>query len=92
MVRKDVFNTKIKDIEDKIPDYINIATNTTLNAKINEVRNKIPSFTNLVAITTLTVENNILDHNKYITKSTVENFNARLKQANLVTKGDIAVL
>ena len=29
---------KIKDIEDKIPDTTNLATNTTLNAKRNEVK------------------------------------------------------
>ena len=50
-------------------------TTNTLNTKINEVENKI------------------LDHAKYITTSefnnlTAENFTARLKQANLVTKMD----
>ena len=39
--------TEIKDIEDKIPDIINLATNTSFNAKINQVENEIPSFTNL---------------------------------------------
>ena len=39
----DVHNTKIRKIEDKIPDITNLATNTTLNAKINEVKNEIPS-------------------------------------------------
>ena len=37
-VEKDVYNAKIKDIEDKIPDTNNLATNTTLNAKRNEVK------------------------------------------------------
>ena len=32
-VRKDVYNATIKDIEDKIPDVTNIATNVSLNAK-----------------------------------------------------------
>ena len=31
---------KIKNIENKIPDITNLATNTTLNAKINEVKTK----------------------------------------------------
>ena len=31
-VKKDVYNAKIKNIEDKIPDITNLATNTTLNA------------------------------------------------------------
>ena len=38
VVKKDVYNAKIKNIEDKIPDVTNLATNTTLNAKINEVK------------------------------------------------------
>ena len=35
VVKKDVYNTKIKDIEDKRPNITNLATNTTINAKIN---------------------------------------------------------
>ena len=46
-VKKDVYNAKMKNIEDKIPDITNLATNTTLNAKINEVKVEIPSITNL---------------------------------------------
>ena len=34
VVKKDVYNAKIKNIEDEIPDITNLATNTTLNAKI----------------------------------------------------------
>ena len=37
----------IKDIEDKLPDITNLATNTTLNAKKNDAKNEIPSITNL---------------------------------------------
>ena len=48
VVKKDLYNTKIKDIEDKIPDITNLATNATLNAQINEVKNEIPSINNLV--------------------------------------------
>ena len=33
VVKKDVYNAKVKDIEYKIPDITNLATNTTLNAK-----------------------------------------------------------
>ena len=32
-VEKDVYDAKIKDIEDKIPDIANLASNTTLNPK-----------------------------------------------------------
>ena len=42
-----IANAKIKNIENKIPDITNLATNTTLNAKINEVKTEIPSITNL---------------------------------------------
>ena len=42
VVIKDVYNAKIKNIEDKIPDITNLATKTTLNAKINEVKSEIP--------------------------------------------------
>ena len=45
LLKKDVYNAKIKDIEDKIPHITNVATDTTLNAKINEVKNKIPKLT-----------------------------------------------
>ena len=34
-VKKDVYNAKIKNFEDKMPDVTNLATNTSLNAKIN---------------------------------------------------------
>ena len=33
-IKKDVYNAKIKDIEDIIPDITNLATNTTLKAKM----------------------------------------------------------
>ena len=60
IVKKDVYNTKIKYIEDKIPNITNLATNTTLNAKINEVKNEIPNITNLATTAALTtVENKI---------------------------------
>ena len=51
VVKKDVYNAKIKNIEDKIPDITKLATNTTLNAKINEVKCEIPSITNLATTT-----------------------------------------
>ena len=51
---KNMSDAKIKNIEDKIPDIANIATNTTLNAKINEVKNKVPNITNLATTTALT--------------------------------------
>ena len=46
VAKKYVYNAKIKNIEDEIPDITNLATNTTLNAKINEVKSQITSITN----------------------------------------------
>ena len=47
VVKKDIYNAKIKNTEDKIFDITNLATNTTLNGVINE----ITSITNLVRTT-----------------------------------------
>ena len=58
VLKKDVYNVKIKNIEDKIPDITNLAINTTLNAKINEFKNEIPSITNLATTTALTAAEN----------------------------------
>ena len=53
VVKKDVYNAKIKNMEDKIPDITNLATNTTLNTRINEVKGEIPSITKLPTTTRL---------------------------------------
>ena len=53
-VKRDVYNVKIKNINDKIPGITNLATNTTLNAKIKDVKGEIPSISNLTTITALT--------------------------------------
>ena len=34
--QKDIYNAKIKDIEDKIPSITNLATTAAFNAKINK--------------------------------------------------------
>ena len=70
VVKKDVNNAKIKNIEDKIPDITNLATNTTLNAKIKEVKNEILSITNLATNASLTaVENKIPNVNNLVKKT-----------------------
>ena len=56
VVKKDVYNAKIKDFEDKIPDTTKLATNTTLNAKINELKTEIPNITNLGTNASLNVK------------------------------------
>ena len=58
IVKKNVYNAKIKDIEDKIPDITNLASNTTLNAKVNEVRNEIHSIINLATNASLNAKTN----------------------------------
>ena len=45
VVKKDVFNVKIKNIKDKIPEINNLATEITLHAKINEFKGEIPNIT-----------------------------------------------
>ena len=52
-IRKDVHNSKIRDIEDKILDITTLVTNTILNAKLNEVKKEIPNITNLAATAVL---------------------------------------
>ena len=75
VLKKDVYDGKIKNIEDKIPDTTNLATTTIINAKINEVKNKIPSINNLASIIALTaVENKI------------RNFSILVKQKLTITK------
>ena len=50
----------MKNIEDKILDFLNLATSTTFNAKINEVESKMLNITNLATTTSLTaVENKV---------------------------------
>ena len=38
-----VSNTKISEIENKIPNTSNLVTKNVLNTKINEVENRIPN-------------------------------------------------
>ena len=94
LVKKADCNTKITDIEDKIPHVSNLVTKTALTT----VGNKIPDVSNLVKTTDYDIkareiENKLNNHNhdKYSTISEFNNlavdvFNARLSQANLVTK------
>ena len=52
------YNAKIKNIDDKIPDITNLATNTTQNAKINVVEGEITSITNLATAAALNTKIN----------------------------------
>ena len=66
-----IYNAKIKNIEDKIPDINNLATNTTLNAKINEVKKEIFSITNLstTTIAVTAIENKTPNVSNLVKKS-----------------------
>ena len=91
-----VKNGKLTELENKTPDVINLATKTALTA----AENKIPSVNNLVNKTDYNikiteVENKLNNHNheKYIATPEFNQlaanvFNARLAQANSITKTD----
>ena len=95
LVKKTNYDAKIADIEGKIPDVSNLATKPVLTT----VENKIPSVSSLVKKagydTKITeIENKLNNHNydQYIIEFNTlaaDVFNARLSQANLVTKTNI---
>ena len=91
-----VKKTKLTELENKIPDVSSLARKTALTV----VETKIPSVNNLVNKTNYNTkitetEKKLTDHNhdKYITTPefntlAADVFNARLAQANLITKTD----
>ena len=96
LAKKADLNAKITDIENKIPGITSLATNSALTA----VENKISDVSSLVKKTNYNtkisdIEKKITDHNhdKYITTLEFNTlaarvFNARLAEADLVTKTD----
>ena len=58
VVEKDVYNAKMKNIEDKISDITNLATKTTLNANTNEVKGEISSITKFATTASLNAKVN----------------------------------
>ena len=65
LLQTSVFNSKIIEVENKIPDISNLATKT----EVTTVENKIPNISNLVNKTQLTaVENIIPDVNGFVKK------------------------
>ena len=92
-VKKDVYNAQIKNIEDKISDITNLATNTALNAKINEVKNKISSIPNLTTNTALNakineVKGKIPSITNLAATSAVPAAENKIPASNLVKKTD----
>ena len=89
-----VKKSKLTELENKIPDLSNLATKNALTA----VENKIPDVSNLVKKTDYNskvteIKNKLNNHNhdEYIdtpefNKLAADVFNARLAQANLITK------
>ena len=74
VIKQDVYNAQIKDIEDKIPDITNLATNTSLNVKISQVKGEIPSITDLTPTSTaLTAVQNKIHNVSNLIKKTDHN-------------------
>ena len=95
LFKKADYNIKNTEIEGKIPDVSNLATRTALTT----VENKTPDVSSLVVdynakVTEIEKELTGHNHDKYITTPEEFNtlaagiFNARLAQANLVSKAD----
>ena len=60
VIKKDVYNAKIKNTENTIPDTNNLAATDAVSTKVNENKGNIFSITNLSTATALTaVENKI---------------------------------
>ena len=77
VLKKDLYNAKNKNIEDKIPDITNLATNTSFNAKINEVNVEIPNITNLATTIALTTVKNKIPNVSNLVKKT--DYNTKVK-------------
>ena len=58
VIKKDMYNAKIKNIEDQVPDITNLTTKATLNAEINEIKGETPNITNLATISGLSAKMN----------------------------------
>ena len=96
LAKKIDLNAKIAEVENKAPSMTGLATNLVLTA----AENKIPDVNNLVKkidyntkISNIEKKITDHDHDKYITTPKFNTlaarvFNARLAQANLVTKTD----
>ena len=67
VVKKDVYDAKIKDIEYGIPSITDLATNGALNTKINKVKNEVPNITTTDALTA--IKNKIPDVTNLVTKA-----------------------
>ena len=86
-VKKTEYNSKIKNIEDKIPDITNLGINTTLNAKIDEVKGEIPSITNLATTAAINAKiSEVKDEIPNITNLTTNTALTAVDVSNLVKR------
>ena len=70
LLKRKLYNTKIKNIKDKTPSITNLATKFAPDAKINEVKGEIPSNTNLATTAALnTVQNKIPNDGNFVKKA-----------------------
>ena len=95
LVTTNVPNTKIGEVENKIPHTTGLVTTAVLNTKIKEVENKIPDVSGLVRKTDYDVK--ILDIEKKFTTFdyntfTKEILDAKIKEKKLVDVFDISNL
>ena len=92
MVKKADFNTKVTEIENKIPSITGLA----INSKLTAVEYKIPKVSSLVKKTDYNtkiseIENNVNDHNhdKYITTPEFNTMTATVFNARLAAQTDL---
>ena len=73
LVKKTDYNTKITEIEDKIPDSSSFVKKTDYNTKITEIEGKIPDISGLTTKTALTtIENKIPSINGLVKKNRLQ--------------------
>ena len=90
-----ILNTKISEVENKIPDTSGLVTTTVLNTEISEVENKIVSVSGLVKKTDYDAKIKDIE-GKYFTtddynKFTSDILDVKIKQRELVNKSDIDI-
>ena len=90
VVKKADYNTKISEIEDRIPDTGGLVKKTGYNTKITETEDKIPDISNLATRTALTsVENKMPDISNLATKTALTTVENKIPDTNnLVKKSD----
>ena len=88
MLLKNIYNAKIRNIEDRIPDITNLAANTILNAETNEVKNKIPNITNLATTTVFTAAEINIPNVINLVKKTDYNTKIGEIESNITTDHD----